>query len=133
MAKESVHQSLVAVDDDPELLRQISKSLGHRFIVLSTSDAAVAMEWVRSDQSVKMVMVGQVVHGDAGIKILENAMKIRPEVRRILITSYADIAMLVQGLHCGTIHRTLGKASLQRELASRGAAGQAPLAAQTGH
>jgi ActR/RegA family two-component response regulator len=129
MAKGLPDQTLVAVDDDAELLREISRSLSHRFLVLSTSDSEQGMEWVRNDLSVRILIVGQVIRSGLGIQVLEGAMQIRPDVRRILITSYDDLSELVQGLHCGTIHRTLGKGSLHGELMSLAAPGtQAPAA-----
>ena len=121
MAKVDSDQSLVVLDDDAEILRQISKAMKHRFTVLCTSESDRAMAWVRNDKSVKLLMVGQDVRGGTGILVLESAMQIRPEVRRILMTSYTDLATLMHGLHSGTIHRTVGKSSLHEELASLGA------------
>jgi ActR/RegA family two-component response regulator len=126
-------QSLVAVEDDPGILREIARSLENRFNVLATSDWAQALAWLQKDAKVKLLMVGQALRAGPGINLLESAMQIRPDVRRILITKYAELSSLIQGLHDGTIHRTVGTATLHKELATLTAENPSPLPAGAAH
>jgi thioredoxin reductase (NADPH) len=116
MAKTAQGQSLLAVDDDTEVLRQITRSLESRFAVRTTSSWAQATAWLQMDKTIKLLMVGQVLRSGMGVDLLENARRIRPDVRRVLLTNFADMTGLIQGLHSGTIDRTIGTSSLHGEL-----------------
>jgi DNA-binding NtrC family response regulator len=51
-------------------------------------------------------------HGEGGndcIDLLEEVRENYPDVRRVVMTSYEDLARIVRGLHSGTIQRVVQK------------------------
>jgi DNA-binding NtrC family response regulator len=118
MAKPSPEFSLVVLNEDPEVLREISSALNSHFKILTTSDPRRALAWVENDKSVRVLMVEQVLRSGLGITVLETARQLRPEIRRIIITGYDHLESLVQGLHSGAIHRMVSKPLQKAELAS---------------
>jgi response regulator RpfG family c-di-GMP phosphodiesterase len=109
-------QTIIALDDDTRTLRQISELLSQHFNILTTSDPQKALGWLESNPSVSSILVEQSLRKGAGLDVLENARRVRPEVLRILITRYADLPNIVKGLHTGTIHRLISKPLIPGEL-----------------
>jgi DNA-binding NtrC family response regulator len=115
--------TVLAVDDDPQVLRQISDFLKPNFNVLTTRDSQRAIEWLRKDASIVVLIVEQILSSGLGLELLETARNTRPEIRRVLITRYCDLPSIVHGLHNGAIQRTISKPITQAELtAALGAA-----------
>jgi DNA-binding NtrC family response regulator len=117
-------QTVIAVDDDSRTLRQISEILGQNFSVLTTSDPRKAIGWLESNNSVSTLLVEQLLRNGVGLEVLESARRLRPGVIRVLITRYADLPAIVNGLHTGAIHRLLSKPLVPAELSAVVAAGE---------
>jgi ActR/RegA family two-component response regulator len=122
MALVAHEPSLIVVEDDAEVLREITHALETRFTVRTTSSMRQALAWLQTDASVTVVIAGQVLRSGMGIDLLESARLVRPEVRRVLIADYSNLAALMDGIHKGTIERTIGTDSLHVELAALAAA-----------
>lgn len=110
--------TVLVVDDDQQVLHQLTDLLQPTFKVLSTRDQHRAVEWLQKDISIGIIIVEQILRGGLGMEILETAQKLRPEIRRVLITRYCDLSSIVQGLHNGAVHRTISKPILHAELSS---------------
>jgi len=111
-------QTIIALDEDTRTLRQISELLGQHYHILTTSDPQKALGWLESNISVTSILVEQLLRNGIGVAVLENARRLRAEVRRILITRYADLPNIVNGLHTGAIHRLLSKPLIPAELSA---------------
>ncbi len=72
MAKVAQGQSLIAVDDDAEVLREITRALETRFTVRATSSARQALAWLQSDTAVSVLITGQVLRSGMGVDLLES-------------------------------------------------------------
>jgi thioredoxin reductase (NADPH) len=108
--------SLILLDEDAETARQINHLLGKIFRVLSTHESKVALRWLESDRSVKVLMVDQNIRGVSGLEILDQAKTLRPDIRRILITRYEDLSSIIQGLRSDAVNRTISKPVDRTEL-----------------
>lgn len=109
---------IIAVDEDTRMLRQISELLTRHCEVLITTDPRKAMGWLESNSGVAGILVGEQVRGEAGVQMLKTARELRPEVRRVLITGYADLPVIVDGIHAGIIDRLLSKPLVPSELSA---------------
>jgi DNA-binding NtrC family response regulator len=109
-------RSLIAVDDDLRVLDQISSALDSTHVVLATSDVRRAIAWLQNDVTVSAILVSQTLRGSNAMDLLENALKLRPEARRILIANYDDLSSIVSALHSGIVQRTIAKPINPREL-----------------
>jgi DNA-binding NtrC family response regulator len=101
--------AVIVVDDDVRSLDQARIILDCTHNVLATGDANRAMAWLRSNATVNAIIVAQNLGGGKALEVLGSAQNIRPEVRRILIASYSDLAIFVEGLHSGAVQRTISK------------------------
>ena len=109
-------RSVIAVDDDIRVLDQISSTLDSTHVVLATSDVRRAMAWLQNDVTVSAILVSQTLRGATAMDLLENALKLRPDARRILIANYDDLSTIVSALHSGVVQRTIAKPINPREL-----------------
>lgn len=107
---------VIAVDDDRRVLDQIAGILDATYNVLTTSDPRRAVGWLHDDATVCAIIAEQVLRHGRGIDLLGAALKIRPDVRRILITNYGDLAAIVGCFHTGEIQRTISKPIVAAEL-----------------
>jgi adenylate cyclase len=115
--KNDSRPSLIAVDDDPEALRHLTSVMEAHYKVLATSTPSRALAWLENDPSVAVIIVDQVLKSGLGLDVLESAKTLRPDVRRVLITRYTDLAGIVHGLHSGAINRMVSKPLMVGELA----------------
>src|SRR5215216_4634482 len=89
---------LLTVDDDREVLRAIARDLRRKYAgdyrVLRAESGPAAMEILRElklrNNSVALFLVDQRMPGLSGVEFLEQAIKLYPDARRVLLTAYAD-------------------------------------------
>jgi DNA-binding NtrC family response regulator len=112
----SKSRSIIVVDDDRRVLDEISCIMDATHIVLTTSDYNRSQSWLKNDVTVCAIVVGQKLRNFSGPELLLAAQRIRPEVRRILIADYADLAPIVASMHAGVVQRTISKPFTAAEL-----------------
>lgn len=120
--------SVIVVDSDVRVLDQVSAVLDGMVTVLATSEARRVGPWLRNDPTIYAILVSQSLRGVSGLELLEEAQQLRPEVRRILIADYENLATIISGLHSGVVQRTISRPIDPRELV--GAMRTAPLVAR---
>jgi len=113
----SSRRTLIAVDDDTEVLNQVTETLGKFYTVLTTSNAQRALGWLQDNPAVSTILVAQVLRSGLGLDVLEVARSIKPDVRRVLMTSYSDLSELMGGLISGAIQQTVARPLNRTELA----------------
>jgi len=88
--------SVLLVDDEPALLLTLRLVLkGHGFEVHTADSAKAARERLnRMDVDVDVVVADQCMPGETGVSLLTWLRGARPDIIRILLTGYADLAAL---------------------------------------
>ncbi|MGW0807723.1 FAD-dependent oxidoreductase [Nonomuraea sp. NPDC002799] len=89
---------ILAVDDDPQVLRAVRRDLRHtyadRFRVLGASSAREALEVLESIETrgldAALLLVDQRMPGMTGVEFLLDAVSRFPDAKRVLLTAYAD-------------------------------------------
>jgi signal transduction histidine kinase len=84
--------SVLLVDDDPMVLAGTSamlEELGHR--VVTAASAAPALEIVRSDAPIDLVITDHAMPGMTGTELAKHIRDIRPALPIILATGYAEV------------------------------------------
>ncbi|HKX28700.1 MAG TPA: FAD-dependent oxidoreductase [Blastocatellia bacterium] len=89
---------LLAVDDDPEVLRAVERDLrrqyGNRFRILRANSGDAALDALRQlkerQDPVALLLADQRMPKMTGVEFLEQANRLYPETRRVLLTAYAD-------------------------------------------
>ncbi|WP_029077653.1 hybrid sensor histidine kinase/response regulator [Bradyrhizobium sp. th.b2] len=93
-AAQTVKRSAVIllVDDDPLIAMstmEMLEDLGHR--VIGANSAPHALDIIRSDQEIDLMMTDHVMPGMTGIELAAAARKLRPQLPVLLATGYAEL------------------------------------------
>ena len=108
---------LLAVDDDPNVLRAIERDLrqqyGSRFHIIKTDSGQKALELVKQlkvrNESLALLLVDQRMPQMSGVVFLEEAMNIFPSAKRVLLTAYADTDAAIRSINKAKIDYYLMK------------------------
>jgi thioredoxin reductase (NADPH) len=108
---------LLTVDDDPNVLRAIERDLrqqyGSRFRILKTDSGQKALELVKQlkirNEALALLLVDQRMPYMSGVVFLEEAMKIFPDAKRVLLTAYADTEAAIRSINKAKIDYYLMK------------------------
>jgi thioredoxin reductase (NADPH) len=108
---------LVAIDDDPEVLRAVSRDLkrryGDRFRVLDAASGAAGLELVaeleRRHLPLALFVADQRMPEMSGTAFLAEAGTRYPEAKRVLLTAYADTDAAIQAINLAHIDHYLLK------------------------
>jgi CheY-like chemotaxis protein/two-component sensor histidine kinase len=88
---ESRHIKVLVVDDDPNVLATMAaiiEDLGHSAI--GASSAAGALDLLRSDREIDLVITDYAMPGVTGINLATNIISVRPGLPVAIATGYAD-------------------------------------------
>ncbi|MCC8979566.1 hybrid sensor histidine kinase/response regulator [Bradyrhizobium acaciae] len=83
---------ILLVDDDPLIAMstmEMLEDLGHR--VIGASSGPHALDILRSDQEIDLMMTDHVMPGMTGIELAAAARKVRPQLLVLLATGYAEL------------------------------------------
>ncbi|MHB1845546.1 MAG: EAL domain-containing protein [Deltaproteobacteria bacterium] len=110
---------LLVVDDENEILNLLVRSLREDYRVLTAQNGKEALE-ILDDHDVAVVITDQRMPFMSGLELLKETMRKRPDARRILMTGYADMQLLVDAVNDGQVDRLIPKpfatASLRRSV-----------------
>lgn len=99
--------TILAVDDDPQVVRAIVRDLRARYgethrIVRATSGTEaldVLAELVLRDRPVALVVSDQRMPGMTGIEVMARVREVSPETRLLLLTAYADTDVAIRAIN----------------------------------
>jgi DNA-binding NtrC family response regulator len=106
---------LLALDGDETILKTISRLAAPYYEVLATRDPRKFLAWLENAKNVAVVVTEHVLQTSSGVALLQSARTMRPDARRVLLTTYHDLASIVDGLHSGAIERMVSKPFTQSE------------------
>ncbi|MGP0064832.1 MAG: ATP-binding protein [Isosphaeraceae bacterium] len=101
--------SLLVVDDEPEVLDSVYNLLRLKYRVVTCTSGTRALELLRSDAELHVIMSDQRMPEMTGVELLRQAKEIRPETTRLLFTAYADIRTVIDAINQGHVFRYLAK------------------------
>lgn len=98
---------IFAIDDDPQVLRAVSRDLKTQFRgeykILSTTSAREALDMLTSlknkSESVALFLSDQRMPEMEGVDFLEKARETFPEAKRVLLTAYSDTNAAVKAIN----------------------------------
>ena len=94
--------TILAVDDEPDILVALEDLFEDEFRVLTTSKPAEALAILRKEPDVAVIVSDQRMPGMTGDALLAQARTIH-DAQAILLTGYADIAAVIAALNQGGI------------------------------
>jgi thioredoxin reductase (NADPH) len=98
---------LLAVDDDPDVLRAVERDLrgrySDRYRILSANSGEAGLDLLRRlarrKEAVALLVVDHRMPNMSGIEFLTAAVQDWPDVRRVLLTAYADTEAAIQAIN----------------------------------
>src|SRR6188508_2010989 len=89
---------LVAVDDDPDALKDVERELrdryGRHYRVVAQSSSAAALTLLEDlsegGQEVALILAGQWLEGMTGTDLLDRARRLHPHAKRGLLVAWGD-------------------------------------------
>ena len=98
---------LLAVDDDPQVLRALERDLreqyGNRFRILRADSGQKGLELIKKlklrNGLVALFLVDQSMPLMTGVEFLEHTMNIFPEAKRMLLTTYEDTDAVITSIN----------------------------------
>ena len=99
--------AILALDDDPPVLRSIERDLRARYgsehRVLAAGSGAEGLETIREltrrGDAVALFVVDQRMPVMTGIEFLREALALQPDAKRVLLTAYADTEAAIQAIN----------------------------------
>lgn len=107
----------MSVDDDPQVLGAVSRDLrrqyGENFRIVRADSGEVALDALRDLKNrgdpVALLLVDQRMPRMNGVAFLEEAMKLYPDTKRVMLTAYADTDAAIAAINQSRIHYYLLK------------------------
>ena len=108
---------LLAIDDDTSVLEAVVQDLrrhyGQDYRILRAASGGAALDICRQlkerDDTVALFLSDQRMPGMSGVDFLEQAIKIYPDAKRVLLTAYADTEAAIRAINAAKIHYYLNK------------------------
>jgi signal transduction histidine kinase len=109
MQGERSRPTILVVDDEPEVLHSVHDLLRINYQVVTCTGGTEAIERLRADPEVSVILSDQRMPGMTGVQVLHQAQAIRPEATRLLFTAYADIHAVIDAINQGHAFRYITK------------------------
>lgn len=109
--------ALLCIDDDPDVLRAVSRDLrlryGSDYRVLRAESGESALDVLRELKerrtSVALLLSDQRMPGMDGVTLLSNATELHPRAKRVLLTAYTDTEAAIAAINRSQVHYYLVK------------------------
>jgi len=109
--------AIITVDDDAEVLRAVERDLRRKYAadyrVLRADSGQTALEIGRElkirNNPVALFLVDQRMPGMSGVEFLEQAIKLFPDAKRVLLTAYADTEAAIAAINEAGVNHYLLK------------------------
>lgn len=101
--------TVLCVDDEPNVLTGLGLNLGRRYRVLTASTAAGALELLRGEPGIAVVVSDMRMPVMDGAAFLQAARELAPTATRLLLTGQADLHSAIAAVNHGQVFRFLTK------------------------
>ena len=100
---------ILLVDDVPEQLMAYRRLLHKRFDILTTGDAASALEVLRREPGIEVIVSDMAMPCMNGIDFFVHAAELAPNATRIMLTGNMDMNATIDAINRGGVFRYLQK------------------------
>jgi response regulator RpfG family c-di-GMP phosphodiesterase len=102
-------RKILMIDDDKDILASYQVNLRKDFIVRIASNANQAMEILKAENDIGVIVTDYKMPDINGVNLLKMIRQIYPDPIRIMITGFADMQIAVNAVNEGSIFRFLTK------------------------
>ncbi len=96
---QSKQHTILVVDDEPFILEMLEDYLKEQYTVLTASSAEEALQLLHRHPEIDIIISDQRMPGMSGIEFLKKSLETHPNAERIIITAYADLESVLEGLN----------------------------------
>jgi response regulator RpfG family c-di-GMP phosphodiesterase len=100
---------ILCVDDEPNVLEGLARTLRSHFVVETTTQGKVALDLFGTAEPFAVVMSDQRMPQMTGVQFLAHARTVAPATVRVLLTGQADMESAIAAVNEGNIFRFLTK------------------------
>jgi phosphoserine phosphatase RsbU/P len=101
--------TILVVDDEPANLQKLRRTFIHRYRVLTAVSGAEALQLVREQPDIAVIIADQRMPEMTGVELLRRTLEIQPDAIRIILTGYTDVDSLIQAINECRVYRYLVK------------------------
>lgn len=99
----SERPSLLAVDDEPDILDFLERVFRKHYTVQRAADGTQALERLAS-APVALMVTDQRMPGMSGLELLERVAADHPDTTRVLLSGFSDLPEITQAAEVGLVH-----------------------------
>jgi len=109
--------SILVVDDEEAILDIMTIVLAREGYDLHTATSAEeGLKKLREIPDLSLIISDQIMPGMTGVEFLEQALSIRPDAQRVLLTGFTDTDAIINAINKGRIHLYISKPWRKEEL-----------------
>lgn len=108
--------TVLYVDDERNNLFSFKATFRTRYNILTAISAEEALSIVVSNSNIDVIISDQRMPGTTGVQLFEKLYELKPDIIRILVTGYADIAAVIEAINRGKIFHYLTKPWSEEEI-----------------
>lgn len=112
-----MNDRILLVDDDPNLLKSITRQLGGSFHLDTAASAAEALGKIEQNGAYALLVTDLQMPGMDGIALLEEVWRMWPDTVTMMLTGHADRDKVIQAINEGHLFRFLEKPCTSQLLA----------------
>jgi two-component system probable response regulator PhcQ len=102
--------AILYVDDEEQALKYFRKEFKHEYPILAAPGAAQALAILEKEHArVGVLLTDHRMSGQTGVELLTRARQAWPNIVRILVTAYSDMASAVEAVNSGAVYKYLTK------------------------
>jgi thioredoxin reductase (NADPH) len=98
---------ILSIDDDPSVLNSVERDLrahyGQNYRILSIDQGRAALDYLKKlqqrNETIALFLVDHRMPEMSGVEFLEEAMKMYPQAKRVLLTAYADTQAAIDSIN----------------------------------
>jgi response regulator RpfG family c-di-GMP phosphodiesterase len=104
-----IRTKVLCVDDEPNVLEGLSLTLRRRFELLTAPGGAAALELLKGNPGIAVIISDMRMPGMDGATFLSRAREMLPDTTRLLLTGHAELTSAISAVNEGRIFRFLTK------------------------
>ncbi len=109
MNSDSVKAKILCVDDEISILNILTRGLSDDFEVLSALNGPQALELLKKNPDIIVILSDQKMKDMTGTEFLAEAQKINPDPIRIMVTAYTEVQLIMDSINKGNVYKFILK------------------------
>lgn len=102
-------ETILVVDDEIANLQKLRRTFINRYSVLTASSGVEALDLVRGNNAIAVMIVDQRMPDMTGVEFLQQTQDILPHAVRIILTGYTDVDVLMEAINSCKVYRYIVK------------------------